>query len=155
MITPGIVNEYLRVLNLQFQFNGAQWIVPFRHEDAEINLVLMLTQNFLRFEVPLMTDEKLNVELMEQLLQLNYRIAMAKFAIAEDGMVRMVTDFPLVNLSFEEFQISLQIVVAAAFDFIPQIKSLKAKPIGFEIPKNPKTQIMWRERQRVWQWRQR
>ncbi|WP_018962923.1 hypothetical protein [Coprothermobacter platensis] len=142
MVTPGIVNEYLRILNLQFQYNGAQWVIPFHQDNVEVDLMLMLSENFLRFEVPLMAEETVSQELLNQLFEMNYRIAMAKFAIADDGMIRLVCDFPTVNLSFEEFQVSMQIVVTAAFDFIPQIAALKAKPIGFEVPKNQKNQIM-------------
>lgn len=142
MVTPGIINEYLRILNLQFQFNGFQWDIPFHQDNVEINLVLTLSRDFLRFEVPLMAEEKVSSELLNQLFEMNYRIAMAKFAMTDDGMVRLVCDFPTVNMSFEEFQVSMQIVVSAAFDFIPQIRAIKAKPIGFEIPKNPKNQIM-------------
>jgi len=112
--------------------------IPFHQDNVEINLVLTLSRDFLRFEVPLMAEEKVSSELLNQLFEMNYRIAMAKFAMADDGMVRLVCDFPTVNMSFEEFQVSMQIVVSAAFDFIPQIRAIKAKPIGFEIPRIPK-----------------
>jgi hypothetical protein len=142
LVTPGIVNEYLRILNLQFQYNGAQWEIPFHQENVEVDVVLTLSENFLRFEVPLMAEDNVSPELLNQLFAMNYAIAMAKFAIADDGMIRLVCDFPTIHLSFEEFQVSLQVVVAAAFDFIPQIAQLKARPIGFEIPRNPRNQIM-------------
>jgi len=58
LVTPGIINEYLRILNLQFQFNGFQWDIPFHQDNVEINLVLTLSRDFLRFEVPLMAEEK-------------------------------------------------------------------------------------------------
>jgi len=48
----------LRILNLQFQFNGFQWDIPFHQDNVEINLVLTLSRDFLRFEVPLMAEEK-------------------------------------------------------------------------------------------------
>jgi len=94
LVTPGIINEYLRILIFNFNSTASNGTFP----SIKIMWRLICADTKSRFFTLRSSTHgrrKVSSELLNQLFEMNYRIAMAKFAMADDGMVRLVCDFPL------------------------------------------------------------
>jgi hypothetical protein len=103
------IHQFFATYGWRYDFDEptVTWHTGFRGDNANFNIFVHLTGNWLYFTIcPLVNapgDPECERKLHQHLLRLNNSINMAKFGIDNDGDVVLTVELPTENLDYSEF----------------------------------------------------